>query len=170
MVQRRMEEMESKAAAAAAASASVGPPATEAPPQTAVPSPPPPDGPPLTDSSPEAFGSALKPAGLDVGFDAAVPPPAAAAEVQVSAAAALTPVAEAVNLSLLSEAANGPCHPAGLAHMPPIESESSASVFTPQPTSVSVDVPVTPPESQPVSGGERAAETPRHQDGDDARH
>uniref|UniRef100_A0A3Q3J3E7 Mitochondrial import inner membrane translocase subunit Tim10 B n=1 Tax=Monopterus albus TaxID=43700 RepID=A0A3Q3J3E7_MONAL len=80
MVQRRVEEMESKATenAKAAASASVMPPVTEASSasQTTITSSPPPQIPGLlaADAGPEARGSLSKPAGLDipVELDAAV--------------------------------------------------------------------------------------------------
>ncbi|GAA6232062.1 mitochondrial import inner membrane translocase subunit Tim10 B [Lates japonicus] len=178
MVQRRMEEMESKAAAAeAAASASTGPPAAEASPasQSPVTSPPPPQIPSLipplaTDVGPEAHGSVLKLGGLDipVELDAAVTKPTTATEIKLSAATPLTPAAETVNPSVLNTAGNGPSYTTGFLQ-PPIagaqtESGSSAPVFVPpKPTSLSEDVPVStvaaPTVSQSaehLSGQERA--------------
>lgn len=181
MVQRRMEEMESKAAenakaAEAAASASIGPPATEASleSQTLITSSPPPQTPPLSDVSPDAFGSVLTPVGSDVpaGFDAVMPASTAATEVQISAAAPLTPASETVNLSVLNEAGNGPSYTAGFSQLPvadaQIETGSSAPAFTPsKSTSSSVDVPMstvaTPTvstESIPLPVLEKAPEAP----------
>ncbi|KAK9536591.1 hypothetical protein VZT92_006360 [Zoarces viviparus] len=101
MVQRRMEEMESKAAesakaAEAAASAHVEPPAAEASPASQTPvgfSQPPPVAPlsdqpftPMTidDAGPEARGSVLKPVGLSipVELDAAMSNSTTASEVK----------------------------------------------------------------------------------------
>ncbi|XP_034539777.1 mitochondrial import inner membrane translocase subunit Tim10 B [Notolabrus celidotus] len=156
MVQKRMEEMESKAAenakaAEAAALASVAAPATEAlpEPQTPIISSPALEIPSLTDVTPAAFGSVLTPAGSDfpVGLDAIVPASTAATEVKLSAAAAITPVTEAVNLPVFNEAGNGLSSTAGVP-LPPmadfqIDSGSSASVFVPsKPTPVHVEVPV----------------------------
>lgn len=195
MVQRRMEEMESKAAEAAA-SASVGPPATDVSPTSETPitssSPPqeaslaaeipitsslPPQAPPLlppslTDAGPEASGSVLKPAALDtpLQLDAALSKPTTATEVKLSAATALTPATEAVNLPLLNDAAgNGPSYTAGVPQPPvaggQIKFESSAPVFVPSnPTSISADVPVstiaTPTVSKPTESQERVSELP----------
>ncbi|XP_044078593.1 mitochondrial import inner membrane translocase subunit Tim10 B [Siniperca chuatsi] len=160
MVQRRMEEMESKAAEnakaaeAAAASAYVGPSATEASPasQTPITSFPPPQVSPLltpsiADVGPEAHGSVLKPAGLDipVDLDAAVLKSTTATEVKLSAATTLTPATEAVNPSVLNEA--GQSYSVGFPQPQiagtQIESGSSAPVFMPsKSTSLSEDVPV----------------------------
>ncbi|XP_029303251.1 mitochondrial import inner membrane translocase subunit Tim10 B [Cottoperca gobio] len=168
MVQRRMEEMESKAAenataaeAAAAAAAYVEPPATEASPasQTPITLSPPPEVPSLLDQpftsmtiddvGTGAHGSVLKPAGLDfpVEFDAALSKSISSTEVKLSAATPLTPAIETVNLSVLNEASNGPSYTASFP-MPPIagaqiESDFSAPVFMPsKPISLSGDVPV----------------------------
>ncbi|TDH04965.1 hypothetical protein EPR50_G00138030 [Perca flavescens] len=168
MVQRRMEEMESKAAenakaAEAAASAYVEPPATEASPafSTTITLSPPPQVSPLLDQpftsmtiddvgvGPQAHGSVLKRAGSDipVELDTAVSKFTAAPEVKLSAASPLTPVTETVNLSVLNEAGNGPSYKASFAQPPiagaQIESEISAPVFMPsKPMSLSGDVPV----------------------------
>uniref|UniRef100_UPI0037E8CFCB mitochondrial import inner membrane translocase subunit Tim10 B n=1 Tax=Semicossyphus pulcher TaxID=241346 RepID=UPI0037E8CFCB len=189
MVQRRMEEMEIKAAenakaAEAAALASITPPATEALPESQTPiasSPllpvsPPQQVLPLTDVGPEAFGSVLTPAGSDipVGLDAVVPTSTTATEVKLSAAAPFTPATEAVNLPVLNEAGNGPSFTAGFSPRPladaQIESGSSAPVLMPsKPPSLSVDVPVSTvaapavsmsTESKPLSGQARAPEVP----------
>ncbi len=169
MVQRRMEEMESKAAenakaAEAAASAYVEPPAAEASPasQTSITSSPPPQVPPqlftpsATDVGPEAHGSVLKPAGLDipVELNAGVSTFTTATEVKLSAATPLTPATEAVNPSMeaanpsvLNDVGNGPSFAASFPQAPiagsQIESVSSEPVFMPlKPTSLSADVPV----------------------------
>ncbi|KAF1378540.1 hypothetical protein PFLUV_G00191620 [Perca fluviatilis] len=168
MVQRRMEEMESKAAenakaAEAAASAYVEPPATEASPASLTPITlsPPPQVPPLLDQpftsmtiddvgvGPQAHGSVLKPAGSDipVELDTAVSKFTTAPEVKLSAASPLTPVTETVNLSVLNEAGNGPSYKASFAQPliagAQIESEISAPVFMPsKPMSLTGDVPV----------------------------
>lgn len=158
MVQRRMEEMESKAAesakaAEAAASAHVTPPAAEASPASQTPvgfSQPPPVAPlsdqpftPMTidDAGPEARGSVLKPVGLSipVQLDAAMSNSTTASEVKLSAATPLTPVIGTANFSVLNEA--GPSYTAGLPPPPiagaRIESEISAPLFTPSKPDVS---------------------------------
>ncbi|KAM9348857.1 mitochondrial import inner membrane translocase subunit Tim10 B [Symphorus nematophorus] len=197
MVQRRMEEMESKAAAAeAAASANVGPPATEVSPGSETPitssSPPqeaslaaempitsslPPQvspllPPPVTDVGPDTGVSVLKPAALDIPLelDAALSKSTTATEVKLSAATALTPATEAVNLPVLNDAAgNGPSYTAGVPQAPvagsQIKFESSAPVFVPSnPASISADVPVStiaaPPVSKPTGSQERVPELP----------
>ncbi|XP_059207672.1 mitochondrial import inner membrane translocase subunit Tim10 B [Centropristis striata] len=159
MVQRRMEEMESKAAenakaAEAAASASVEPPAIEASPasETPITLSPPPQVPTLLDRpftsladvEPEAPGSVLKPAGFDIPaeFDTAVSKSTTSTDVKLSAAAPLTPATETLTRSGLNEAGNGPSVTAGFP-LPKIESEISAPVFIPsKPMSLSVDPPV----------------------------
>lgn len=186
MVQRRMEEMESKAAenakaAEAAASAYVEPPATEvsAASQSLITSSLPPQVPPLltpsvTDVGLEAHSSVLKPAGLDipVEFDTAVSKSTTATEVKLSAATALTPAAEAVNPLVLNDAGSGPTSTAGFPQPPkagaPIESESTAPVFMPSnPTYISADVPVSTgaaptvsKSTESLSGKERVLELP----------
>ncbi|XP_074528241.1 mitochondrial import inner membrane translocase subunit Tim10 B [Halichoeres trimaculatus] len=180
MVQRRMEEMEKAAenvkAAEAAASASAAPPAAETLPesQSLITSSPSPQIPPLTDVTPEAFGSTVQPAGSDilVGLDAVVPAPMAEPEVKLSAAAPITPVTEVVNLPVLNEAGNGLSNTGGFP-LPPIggvqnESGISAPVFvSSEPTSASAAVPVSTvaaptvslsSESKPLSGQERPPE------------
>lgn len=164
MVQRRMEEMESKAAenakaaeaaeaAAAAASATPAPEASLAIQTPIAPSLPPEALPPLTSSvtdvGPEAFGSVLKPAGLDIPVDlsAAGSKPTTETEVKLSAAAATTPMPDVVNPSVLNSAGNGPSYTAGFPQPSMAgaqnEFESVAPVFTPpKPTSFSADVPV----------------------------
>ncbi|XP_040907013.1 mitochondrial import inner membrane translocase subunit Tim10 B [Toxotes jaculatrix] len=177
MVQRRMEEMESKAAenakaAEAAASASKESPATDAS------SPPPPQTPALlpslgTDAGPEAHGSVLKPAGLEmpVEFDVSASKFTTATE-KLSAATPLTPATEAVSPSVLSKAGNGPFSTAGFSQ-PPIagvqtEPGGSVPVLIPsKPTSLLEDVPVSTVAAPTVSksteslpGRERAPEVP----------
>lgn len=176
MVQRRMEEMESKAAenakaAEAAASAHAGPPATEALPasQSSITSSPPLQIPPLltpsvTDVGLQADGSSLKPAGLDipVELDSPVSKSAISNEVNLSAATALTPAAEAVIPSVLNDAGSGPSFAASLPQPPiagaQIESQSSGPMFTPSnPTFISADVPVSAVPAPTVSQSKESA-------------
>ncbi|XP_019941810.1 mitochondrial import inner membrane translocase subunit Tim10 B [Paralichthys olivaceus] len=179
MVQRRMDEMESKAAenakaAEAAAAASLEPPAAEAssasqipvdaslPPQT------PALLPPLaTDVGLEAQGSVLKPAGLEipVELDAALSRSTAATEVSFSAATAFTPANEAINLPVLNEAASGPSFTEVFPQPPiagvPTDLKSSVSVLMPSTTSsLSEDMPVSTVSAPTVSSQERAPEAP----------
>lgn len=151
MVQRRMEEMESKAKAAeAAASASTeaapGPiTTTSASPQLLTPV--------ATDVGPEAHSSVLKPAGLDfpVGLDAAVSKSTAATGVQLSAATPLTPATETLNTPVLNKAGDGPSYTSGFPQ--PTESGSSVPVFVPSnPTSLSEDVLMSTAAAATVSG------------------
>ncbi|CAJ1063907.1 mitochondrial import inner membrane translocase subunit Tim10 B [Xyrichtys novacula] len=183
MVQRRMEEMESKAAeyakaAEATASSSVTPPATEASPELQAPilSSPPQQVFPPTEVQPEAFGSILTPAESDIsaGLNAVMPASSAAAEVQLSAATPLTPVTEAVNLPVVNEAVNGLSITASFPPPPivgtQIQSESSTPAFVPsESTSLSVDMPVSTvaappvslsPESKPLPVQKKAPEVP----------
>ncbi|XP_035522757.1 mitochondrial import inner membrane translocase subunit Tim10 B [Morone saxatilis] len=181
MVQRRMEEMESKAAenAKAAAAAYVEPPAAEASvaSQTPVISSLPPQVPPLltplvTDVGPEAFGSVSKPAGLNIPVELSTAVSTTAAEVKLSAATALTPAAEAVIPSVFNDAGKGPSYTAGFSQPPiagaQIEFENSAPVFMPSnPTSISADVPVSTvaapivsKSTESLSGRESAPEVP----------
>lgn len=117
MVQRRMEEMESKAAemakAAEAAAANSAPPLAEASPasQTPVDSSPPaqlPERPftstPIDDAGPGAHGSALMPGGMNIPVDAVVSNSTAESKVHLSAATPLTPVIEAAGVSVLNGA------------------------------------------------------------------
>lgn len=143
MVQRRMEEMESKATELAASGA-VAPATTDAPPasETAITTSPPALLPPsVTHVGPEAQGSILKPAGLDIPLelDAAVP--------KSTIATPLTPATETVNLLALEKAGSGPSYTAGSSQPPiavaQIESGSSVPVFLPaKATSFTEDVPV----------------------------
>lgn len=186
MVQRRMEEMESKAAenakaaeAAAASPATVGNATTEASPafQTPITSSPPQEVPPflspsVTDVGPEVHGSVLKPVGLDIPaeLDAAVPKSTTAIDVKLSAATPLTPTPETVNPLVLNQAGNGHSNTAGFPQPPTpaaqIDSGSSAPLFVPpKPTSLSVDEPlstVAPTVSKPesLSGQEKASQVP----------
>lgn len=165
MVQRRMEELESKAAenakaaeaAAAAAAANAAPPATEAVPALITSSPPPELPSSLTDVGPEAHGSFLKPAGLDIPVD---PQYIKGTDVKLSAAAALTP--EAVKPSVFNDAGNGPSSTAGFPQAP-----ISGAQIEFKPASLSADVPVptiaAPTVSKPIespSGHEKASEPP----------
>ncbi|XP_041863778.1 mitochondrial import inner membrane translocase subunit Tim10 B [Melanotaenia boesemani] len=114
MVQRRMEEMESKAAEnakaaeAAATSGAVDTATLNASPafETPITSLQPPQLPPsVTEVAPEIHDSVLKSAGL------AIPPDTTATEVKLSAATPLTPKTESLNIPVLNEA--GPLHTAG---------------------------------------------------------
>ncbi|XP_037324254.2 mitochondrial import inner membrane translocase subunit Tim10 B [Pungitius pungitius] len=165
MVQRRMEEMESKAKAAeaAAASAHVEPPAMEASVASQTPATfsQVPQGAPLLerplasmaidDAGPQALGSVLKPVGVPVELDAGKS--ARASEVQLSAATPLTPVVEAAHFPLLKEAAPGPSHAAGAP-----QSASSAPGFTPYQPEVAV--PTGSKSIGSLSGRQRAPEAP----------
>ncbi|XP_062262915.1 mitochondrial import inner membrane translocase subunit Tim10 B [Platichthys flesus] len=186
MMQRRMDEMESKAAenvkaaeAAAAASlelpaASLELPAAEASSASQIPLaaslPPqiPALLPPLaTDAGLEAQGSVMKPSGLDIPFelDAALSKPTAATEVSFSAATPLTPATEAMNLPLFNEVASGPSFTAVSPQLPvagvQTESVSPMPVLMPSSTSsLSVDMPVSTVSAPTVSSQERAPEAP----------
>lgn len=165
MVQRRLDEMESKAAenakaaeAAAAASAAVGPAATDtsqaSPPSTAsIPAPhqTPLSPPSVTDIGPEVHGSVLKTAGSEIPVELDL---SAATQVKLSAATPLTP-------SELNTAGSGPSYTAGFPQLPPVGSqiESGSSVpvsvepmFTPSnTTSLSEDMPLSAVAAPPVS-------------------
>ncbi|XP_008276083.1 mitochondrial import inner membrane translocase subunit Tim10 B [Stegastes partitus] len=186
MVQRRMEEMETKvkaaeeaAAAAAATPAAVGTVTTEASPalQTPITSSPPPEvlpllSPSVTDAAAEVHGSVLKPVGLDIPaeLDAAVPKATTAIDVKLSAAAALTPTTETVNPSVLNNTGNGPLYTAGFPQPPTpaaqIDSGSPAPVFMPpKPTSLSEDVALssvapTVSKSESLSSQEKPSQVP----------
>lgn len=174
MVQRRMEEMESKAAELAGSGAAA-PATTEALPASETPittSSPPPMPPAVTDDRPDAHGSILKPAGLDIPLelDAAVPKSTVAAEIKLSAATPLTPANGTLDLLALEKAGSGLSHSAGPPHLPiagsQIESGSSVPVFMPaKPTSdeVPVSTIAAPTESKSTvsfSGQEKALEVP----------
>ncbi|XP_030010865.1 mitochondrial import inner membrane translocase subunit Tim10 B [Sphaeramia orbicularis] len=162
MVQRRMEEMESKAkaaeaaAAAATASAAVGPTATDTsqasqPTTASIPTPheSPLLPPSVTDIGPEVHGSVLKPAGSEIPVELDL---SAATQVKLSAATLLTPATETLNPSELNTAGSGPSYTAGFPQLPPVGSqiESGSSVpvsvepvFTPsKTTSLSEDMPL----------------------------
>uniref|UniRef100_A0AAQ4QVW5 Translocase of inner mitochondrial membrane 10 homolog B (yeast) n=1 Tax=Gasterosteus aculeatus aculeatus TaxID=481459 RepID=A0AAQ4QVW5_GASAC len=137
MVQRRMEEMESKAAAAEAAAASQTPAAfSQGAPLLER---------PLTSMANDDAGP--QPAGLNVPVELDAAKSTRASEVQLSAA---------VPPSAAIETAHGPSNAAG-APRPPvavdrIESESSAPVFTPRKPDVPVATVAAPTESK-SSGG-----------------
>lgn len=149
MVQRRLEEMESKAKAAEAAAL---PPAAEAPqaPEGSVTSAPLPQGTlSVTDTVPEAQAPLSMPAELEIppGLNTRVPKSVAASEVNLSAAAALTPINQVTYPSVLNDPGSGQSLAAGL---PPqqiagasIESSSSSVGFVPsESTSAPADVAV----------------------------
>ncbi|XP_054482297.1 mitochondrial import inner membrane translocase subunit Tim10 B [Anoplopoma fimbria] len=181
MVQRRMDEMEAKAAenakaAEAAASAYVEPPATEASPasQTPITSSQPPQvldqtfaSMTIDDAGPDAHVSVFKPVELNVPveLDAARSTSTTASEVKLSAASTLTPVIETANFSVLREPGNGPSYTAGLPPPPiagaQIESAFSAPVFTPSKPDVPVSTVAAPTISKSIeslSGQQRAPE------------
>ncbi|XP_035035198.1 mitochondrial import inner membrane translocase subunit Tim10 B [Hippoglossus stenolepis] len=179
MMQRRMDEMESKAAenaiaAEAAAAASLELPAADASSASQIPVDVslPPQIPALlpsvaTDVGLEAQGSVIKPSGLDIPFelDAAFSKPTAATEVSFSAATLLTPATEAVNLPVFNEAASGPSFTEVFPQLPvasvQTESVSSMPVLMPSTTSsLSVDMPVSTVSAPTVSSQERAPEAP----------
>ncbi|XP_068457116.1 mitochondrial import inner membrane translocase subunit Tim10 B [Clinocottus analis] len=179
MVQRRMEEMETKAAemakaAEAAASAAVVPPATEASPASETPvvssqSAQLLDQPftsmTIDDAGPQAYSSVLKPVELNIPVDAVMSNSTTASEVRLSGATPLTPVIEPANASVLHGADNGPSYTASLP-MPPIasaqiESEISAPVFTPSKPDVTLLTAAAPTASKSIeslSGHQRSPE------------
>lgn len=151
MVQRRMEEMESKAAAnAKAAEAAALPPVTEAPLASESPvvlSPLPQGTPPVTDITPEARSSLPMPAELEIPpeLNTTVSKSMTASEVSLSAAAVLTPVNEAAYPSVFNDPGKGQSLTAGLPQLQVAggQSESTAPVFVPsKPTSPPTDVAV----------------------------
>lgn len=152
MVQRRMEEMESKAAAnAKAAEAAALPPVTEAPLASESPvalSPLPQGSPPVTDITPEARGSLSMPAELEIPpeLNTTVSKSTTASEVSLSAAAALTPVNEAAYPSMFDETASkGQSFTAGLPQLQVAgtQSDSTAPVVVPsKPTLSPMDAAV----------------------------
>lgn len=168
MVQRRMEEMESKAAenakaAEAAASASVGSPAAET---SATSLPPQIPGLLETDVRPESHDSIIKPAGLDIPIelDSAV---SKSTEVKLSAATPLTPASETVNPSVLSKSGDGQSYTSGF--VAPIAGAQieSGSFMPSKQTSLSESVPVSTAapsivskSTESLSGQERAPEVP----------
>lgn len=170
MVQRRMEEMESKAAEnakAAEASGTVGTAPTESSLsfQTPITSSLPQQGPslmspPVTDVGSEVPSSVIKQAGLDIPaeLDAALSISTTASEVKLSAAAPFTPVTEAVDPSV---------RPSYKAEIPQllIPGSQDAGITAPplkppQPMSLSEVVPVavTVSKSKSLSGQERGPE------------
>ncbi|XP_026184507.1 mitochondrial import inner membrane translocase subunit Tim10 B [Mastacembelus armatus] len=125
MVQRRMEEMESKAAENAKA-AEAAAPVTEASlasqtPTTLSPTPQVP-GLLTSDVGPETHGSVLSSAVLDipVKLDAVGSGSTKATEVKFSTSTPLTPVAETVNPSVLSNTGSGPSQTAGFPQLPTV--------------------------------------------------
>lgn len=136
MVQRRMEEMESKAAAnAKAAEAAALPPVTEAPLASESPvalSPLPQGTPPVTDITPEARGSLSVPAELEIlpELNTTVSKSTTASEVSLSAAGALTPVNEAAYPSMFNNAGKGQSLTAQL-QVAGTQSASTVPVFVP---------------------------------------
>lgn len=149
MVQRRLEEMESKAKAAEAAAL---PPAAEAPqaPEGSITSVSLPQGTlSVTDTVPEAQAPLSMPAELEIpaGLNTRVPKSVAAPEVNLSAAAAPTPINEVTYPSVLNDPGSGQSLAAGLPQQQvagaTIESSSSSLVFVPsKSTSAPADVAV----------------------------
>lgn len=137
MVQRRLEEMESKAKAVEAAAV---PPAAEAPqaPEGSVASVPLPQGTlSVTDTVPEGQAPLSVPAALEIpaGLNTRAPKSVVASEVNLSAAAALTPINEVTYPSVLNDPGSGQSLAAGLPQQQvagaTIESLSSSLVFEP---------------------------------------
>lgn len=149
MVQQRLEEMESKAKAAEAATL---PAATEAP-QTSESSitsaPLPQETLSATDIVPEVQVPFSMPGELEIpsGLNTRGPKSAAASEVSLSAAAALTPINEATYPSVLNDPGSGQSLAAGYSQQqvpgPQIESSSSSTVLEPsKTTSAPADVAI----------------------------
>ncbi|XP_075887743.1 mitochondrial import inner membrane translocase subunit Tim10 B isoform X1 [Nelusetta ayraudi] len=141
MVQRRLEEMESKVKAAEAAAL---PPAAEAPQasESSITLAPLPQGTlSVTDTVPEVQVPLSMPSELEIppGLNTRVPKSAAASEVSLSAAAALTPINEATYPSVLNDPGSGLSLAAGLPQQQvagaQIESSSSSAVFVPSKSS-----------------------------------
>lgn len=150
MVQRRLEEMESKVKAAEAAAlppaaeAAALPPAAEAPQasESSITLAPLPQGTlSVTDTVPEVQVPLSMPSELEIplGLNTRVPKSAAASEVSLSAAAALTPINEATYPSVLNDPGSGLSLAAGLPQQQvagaQIESSSSSAVFVPSKSS-----------------------------------
>ncbi|TNN79012.1 Mitochondrial import inner membrane translocase subunit Tim10 B [Liparis tanakae] len=168
MVQRRMEEMETKAAemakaSEAAAIAAAAPPAAEAAPASQTP----------VDSSPPAqlleqpftstpLDAALMPGGLNIPVDAVVSNSTGESKVHLSAAVPLSPVIEAAGVSVLNGAGDGPSYAAALPLAgAAIQSEVSAPVFTPSHPDMLPSTVAAPAASRSIeglSGPPRAAE------------
>lgn len=150
MVQRRLDEMESKAKAAEAAAL---PPAAEAPqaPESSTTSVALPQGTlSLTDTVPEVQVPLSMPAELEIppGLDTRVPKSVAASEINLSAAAALTPINDVPYPSLLNDPGSGKSLAAGLPQQQvagaQLQSLSSSVVFEPS-TSTSAPADVAAP-------------------------
>lgn len=150
MVQRRMEELESKAAEnakmAAEASGAAGTEVAAA--SSALQAP--------NTSSP-----------LPAELDASVSKATAASELKLSAATPFTPTNETLNPSVLDKAGIGPSYTAGFPQPPAaggqIDSESSAALFTPsKSTSFSEDASIltVAPKSESLSGKKSPPEVP----------
>lgn len=162
MVQRRLEEMESKAKAAEAAAL---PPAAEAPQasESSITSAPLPQATlSVTDTVTEAQVPLSMPAELEIptGLNTGVPKSAVASEVSLSAAAALTPINEATYLSVLNNPGNGQSLAAGLPHqqvaVAQIESVSSSAVSVPsKSTAAPADVVTAAPTADVPSAASR---------------
>lgn len=146
MVQRRMEEMESKAAAAEAAAAEAAA-ASQTPAAFS-------QGAPLLErplTSMAIDDAGPQPAGLNVPVELDAAKSTRASEVQLSAAAM-----ETAHFSALREVGHGPSNAAG-APRPPVAvdrivSESSALVFTPHKPDVPVATVAAPTDSKSIGG------------------
>ncbi|XP_034463013.1 mitochondrial import inner membrane translocase subunit Tim10 B isoform X2 [Hippoglossus hippoglossus] len=155
MMQRRMDEMESKAAenaiaAEAAAAASLELPAADASSASQI---------PVAASLPPQIPALLPSVATDVGLEAQ------GSVIKPSAATLLTPATEAVNLPVFNEAASGPSFTEVFPQLPvasvQTESVSSMPVLMPSTTSsLSVDMPVSTVSAPTVSSQERAPEAP----------
>ena len=159
MVQRRMEEMESKTVAAAAAAAATSGAETatsEASPafETPISSLQPPQLPPsVTEVAPEVHESVLKSAGLEFS------PDATATGAKLSTAPLLSPNTENVNVSAFNDA--GPSYAAGFPQLPVPEAQVDSG--SSEPASLSVNVLTAAPaasNSEGLTGQERAPGVP----------
>lgn len=147
MVQRRLDEMESKAKAAEAAALSQAAEAPHSSESNTTSVPLPRGSLSVTDAVPEAQVPLSVPAELEIppGLNTSVPKSAAASEVILSAAAALTPINEAPSPLVFNDTGRGQSLAGGLPQQQVagarVESSSSSAVFVPsKSTSAPADV------------------------------
>lgn len=165
MVQRRMEEMESKAAENAKAGEALASSSAQASPvaQTYGTSPSPLEEPPLltasvTDDAPGARGSLAKPPAFDTENNSLVSQSATASEVKLSAAAALTPATEE---GWLNNPGKGPSYTASIPQPPianaqiTLESSPPVVMATPKISSSADSLTVSKSTENPLSSGQQ---------------
>lgn len=162
MVQRRMEEMESKAAENAKAAEALASSSSSPVAQTSAPSPleePPRLPASVTDDAPGAGGSLAKPAALHTESSSLVSPSAAAAsEVESSAAAPLTPATEE---GWLNNPGKGPSYAASFPQPPianaqiTLESSPPVVMATPKRSSSADALAVSKSTENPLSSGQQ---------------